>query len=87
MLVIDCPSPSHIPSLVASFSEGFYSKFHSAREEDTAQYSVRSVFHICGEGVLEDERYKEFMRGFRDDAHVCSNPRYFFFLFFFFHFF
>jgi hypothetical protein len=31
---------------------------------------MRTVFHLCGEGVLEDDRYKTFMSEFGPDVHV-----------------
>ena len=34
---------------------------------------MHGVYHICGEGVLEDERYKEFMNGFSDETHVSRS--------------
>lgn len=33
-------------------------------------YNVHVVYHLLGDGVLEDERYKAFMNGFADGAHV-----------------
>ncbi|KAF8159401.1 hypothetical protein B0H34DRAFT_703302 [Crassisporium funariophilum] len=83
VIVLDTPSISHIPSLVSSFKgSGFYAKFWS---EDTAslghEYIVRAVYHICGDGVLENEGYKTFMNGFSPDVHHiiasrehCADP-------------
>jgi ribonuclease Z len=73
ILILDVPTVSHIPSLVSSFTESpFYAKFRSQEMEDRRQYAVRAVFHICGDGVLDDAGYRSFMRGFASDAHVSS---------------
>lgn len=70
-MILDVPTPEHIPELVASFTENpFYARFRSKAEEDAKEYHVHAVFHLCGPGVLEDERYKAFMRGFADGVHV-----------------
>ncbi|KAK0202420.1 beta-lactamase-like protein [Desarmillaria ectypa] len=70
VIILEVPSASHIPSLVASFADSpFYAKFRSHRPEDMADYKIRTVFHICGEGVLEDERYTAFMNGFDPQCH------------------
>ncbi|KAF5351284.1 hypothetical protein D9758_007983 [Tetrapyrgos nigripes] len=82
VIIADVPTPGHIPSLVSSFSGSpFYSKFRSNRPEDLQDHVVRVIYHICGEGVLEDERYLDFMRGFGPQVHhvvaskeYCSNP-------------
>lgn len=61
----------HIPALLTSFENSpFYAKFRSKKPEDLKDYVVRSVFHICGKGVLEDERYTAFMNGFVPSVHV-----------------
>ena len=69
MIILDTPTSGHIPSLTSSFSESpFFSQFCEAGSSD---YVVRVIFHMCGDGVLEDERYKAFMRGFCPDVRVC----------------
>ncbi|KAF8166655.1 hypothetical protein K438DRAFT_1857115 [Mycena galopus ATCC 62051] len=76
MIVLDVPSPAYIPSLVSSFEESpFYAKFRSTRPEDLAEFVVRPVFHLCGDGVLEDERYILFMNGFPPTAHHIISSR------------
>lgn len=71
VLVLDIPAPSHIDSLASSFVDSsFYAQFRSRRPEDIKEYAVRSIFHICGDGVLEDPRYTTFMNGFAPDVHV-----------------
>lgn len=71
IIILDIPTPSHIASLVDSFERSsFYRKLRSNHPDDLAEVSVRSVFHICGEGVLEDERYGAFMRGFSSETEV-----------------
>lgn len=70
-MVLDIPSPAHIPSLISAFETSpFYSRFRSNKPEDLEDYAVRSVFHICGDDVLEDARYIAFMNGFVSGAHV-----------------
>ena len=32
---------------------------------------LRAIYHLCGDGVLEDEAYKTFMNAFCPDVHVC----------------
>lgn len=71
MLVLDVPTRAHIPSLVAAFNDSpLYRKFRSTSPEHTSEIAVRSIFHICGPGVLEDKRYIDFMNGFVPDAQV-----------------
>ncbi|KAJ7813157.1 hypothetical protein B0H14DRAFT_3751159 [Mycena olivaceomarginata] len=76
LIVLDVPSPAYIPSLVSSFEKSpFYAKFHSTRPEDLAEFVVRTVFHLCGDGVLEDARYIEFMNGFPPATHHIISSR------------
>ncbi|KAH9831154.1 uncharacterized protein C8Q71DRAFT_715676 [Rhodofomes roseus] len=77
MLVFDVPTPSHISELVKSFTQDpFYSKFRSKATPASAQEPiVYAVYHLCGVGVLEDERYKNFMRGFPEDTHHIISSR------------
>lgn len=70
-IVLDIPSPEYIHSLLSTFSEGnFLSRFKRVKEDD--EHSVKNVFHLCGNGVLEDLRYQEFMRGFSSETYVCN---------------
>lgn len=70
-LVLDVPTCGHIRPLMTSFEESsFFAKFRSQRVEDIAEYTVRVVFHMCGDGILEDQRYMEFMNGFAPDVQV-----------------
>ncbi|KAK7062530.1 hypothetical protein VNI00_000018 [Paramarasmius palmivorus] len=75
VIILDIPTPAHIASAIRPFTESsFYKKFRTNDEEHLKEYTVRTVYHILGDGVLEDPRYKEFMRGFWDDAnHVVSS--------------
>ncbi|KAJ7035559.1 hypothetical protein C8F04DRAFT_1037200 [Mycena alexandri] len=77
-IVLDIPSPTYIPSVVSSFEQSpLYAKLRSTRPEDLAEFTVRIVFHLCGDGVLEDPRYVEFMNGFPPSAHhIISSPEY-----------
>lgn len=71
VLVLNTPTRDHIASLAASFSDSpFFARFRSSRAEDGEAFAVHAVFHVCGDGVLEDKRYKSFMWGFRADVHV-----------------
>ncbi|KAM6497244.1 hypothetical protein JOM56_007717 [Amanita muscaria] len=84
ILILDIPSPMYIPSLLSSFSDPFFAKFKSRCPEDKKDHVMRAVFHILGDGVLEDERYVQFMNSFEDDEgpvhHLvasrehCSDP-------------
>ncbi|KAF9478239.1 hypothetical protein BDN70DRAFT_58947 [Pholiota conissans] len=74
ILVLDVPTPDHIPSLVTAFKTSpFYYQFWS---EDPASLSLkdpetllRITYQTCGQGVLEDERYKAFLCGFGPHVH------------------
>jgi ribonuclease Z len=80
VIVLDIPSASCIPSLLSSFkSSAYYRRFWSEDHAllKTKDYSVRTVYHMCGDGVLEDEDYKAFMNGFSSDSHVCAFSSYF----------
>ncbi|PPQ90050.1 hypothetical protein CVT25_006290 [Psilocybe cyanescens] len=86
IVILDVPSIAHIPALVASFrGSEFYQKFWSEDptifETTEREYNLRVAYSMCGPGVLEDERYKAFMRGFGPLAHHiigsrehCSDP-------------
>ena len=68
---MDVATPDQIPELVSHFTESpFYRQFRSKDEKDAEQYSVSAVFHLCGDEVLEDPLYKEFMNGFPDTTNV-----------------
>ncbi|KII91109.1 hypothetical protein PLICRDRAFT_37799 [Plicaturopsis crispa FD-325 SS-3] len=70
IVILDTPSPAHIQSLTSTFADSpLLARLRSDRKEDTDEYAVRAVFHICGAAVLEDERYKAFMRGFGPGVH------------------
>ncbi len=70
-MVLDVPTPDHIPLLVSAFDESpFYSRLCSKREEDRGEYLVHAIFHLCGDEVLEDSRYKQLMNRFSDEVHV-----------------
>ncbi|KAF7370999.1 hypothetical protein MSAN_00734100 [Mycena sanguinolenta] len=76
LIVLDVPSPAYIPSLASTFEQSpFYAKFQSTRPEDLAEFVVRTVFHLCGDGVLEDSRYIEFLNKFPPTAHHIVSSR------------
>lgn len=75
-MILDVPTSKHIDDLISAFADSsFYSKFRSASNAHKQDNSVYAIFHLCGEGVLEDPRYKDFMNGFSSDTHV-SPPYY-----------
>ena len=81
MIVVDIASPDQIPELVEYFTQSpFYRQFQSKSEKDAQEYTVSVVHHVCGDDVLEDPRYKEFMNNFSEATHVSkfavSWPRY-----------
>ena len=70
--MLDIPTPDHIPSLVKAFEDpSYFARFRSNTEEDRKERRVHAVFHLCGDRVLEDERYKTFMSTFPLDTQVC----------------
>ncbi|KAJ7282084.1 hypothetical protein C8J57DRAFT_1056630, partial [Mycena rebaudengoi] len=73
-VVLDIPTPSHIAPLLDVFNHSqFYSDIRSKSEE----YTVQSVFHLCGKDVLEDTRYIEFINSFPADTnHIITSPDY-----------
>ncbi|RPD65585.1 hypothetical protein L226DRAFT_479775 [Lentinus tigrinus ALCF2SS1-7] len=76
VLILDVPTPAHIPSLLASFTESpFFAKYRSKAADVRKEYPMHAVYHLCGEGVLEDERYKEFMNGFSEETHHLISSR------------
>ncbi|KAI0341479.1 hypothetical protein BDW22DRAFT_1359055 [Trametopsis cervina] len=67
VMVIDVPNQDYISSLSTGFTESsFYRQFWSKSEDE---YSVSTIFHLCGEGVLEDPRYQDFMNRFPESVH------------------
>ncbi|OCH93318.1 hypothetical protein OBBRIDRAFT_790349 [Obba rivulosa] len=76
VIVLDVPTPAHIDPLIKSFSESaFYSRYHSQSDENRAEHPVELVVHMCGQGVLEDPRYKDFMNGFSKDTNQLVASR------------
>ncbi|KAL0960609.1 hypothetical protein HGRIS_005641 [Hohenbuehelia grisea] len=70
ILIVDAPTKAHIPSLNSAFEDsGFFAKFRSRRPEDLKEYLVRTVFHLCGDDVLDDPAYQTFMSGFDSSTH------------------
>ena len=71
-MLLDVPSPAHIGPLISSFkNSGFYRTF---MKDDNLSLSddvkLRAIYHLCGDLVLEDDRYKAFMNAFCPDVHV-----------------
>ena len=74
-LVLDIPTPSHIPSLITSFVDSaFFSQFRTqpTKGDGESEYAMRTIFHLCGDAVLNDFRYRIFMSGFPSDTHVST---------------
>lgn len=56
---------------MSQFEESpFYRRFIGT--EYAHEYTVNSIFHTCGPGVLEDDRYKAFMARFAPDVNVST---------------
>ncbi|KAJ7573869.1 hypothetical protein C8J56DRAFT_1173192 [Mycena floridula] len=74
-IIVDVPTVNHIQSLVSSFTDHpFYRKFRADRND---QLVVRSIFHLCGDQVLADPRYIDFMNGFGPDVqHIIASREY-----------
>ena len=67
--MFDVPTTAHIPSLVSSFRDSaFFNKVWGPCK--TSDVVIRAIYHICGDGVLEDSTYKAFMSGFAEDVQV-----------------
>ncbi|KAF7972807.1 hypothetical protein HWV62_16994 [Athelia sp. TMB] len=77
-LVLDIPTRGHISSLISSFEDSpAFARFLGPIAKNADECSVRTVFHICGEGVLEDSRYVAFMNRFEPDVqHVISSRQH-----------
>lgn len=75
IIVLDVPSTHHIPDLVSSFKDSeFFRQFLSKVPGTSDSYAVRNIFHLCGDNVLGDERYKAFMKEFAPDVnHVVAS--------------
>lgn len=70
-LILDTPTRGHIASLINSFDESpTFTRFLEPVFQDADECSVRTVFHLCGDNVLEDERYISFMARFGSDVQV-----------------
>ncbi|TFK39749.1 hypothetical protein BDQ12DRAFT_734488 [Crucibulum laeve] len=76
VIILDVPSPNHISSLQSSFEGSpFFRRFRSKEPEDLSEYAVRTIYHMCGKGVVDDPRYAEFMNGFGPHAHHIVSAR------------
>ncbi|KAF5362391.1 hypothetical protein D9756_002186 [Leucocoprinus leucothites] len=76
VIMLDVPSVEMIPSVVRSF-DTVYKPFRSSNPNDLEKHTVRVIYHLLGPGVLEDKRYKAFMRGFpAATEHVISSPEH-----------
>ncbi|RXW24848.1 hypothetical protein EST38_g1005 [Candolleomyces aberdarensis] len=79
-IVLDVPSPEYISSLLQYYRKDFdplFSMLRSTDPEHRKEVQVRALFHLVGDGVLEDPRYIDFMRGFGDDAqHVVASKEH-----------
>ncbi|KIJ28166.1 hypothetical protein M422DRAFT_235713 [Sphaerobolus stellatus SS14] len=67
MIIIDCPSPEHIPSLTGSKSFEAYQGNNSIR--------LHCMFHLLGPGILEDPRYVQWLEKFGPDVHHLYTGR------------
>ncbi|KAH0834911.1 beta-lactamase-like protein [Lanmaoa asiatica] len=78
VLLLDTPTLAHIPALLSSFVDsGHFARYLWKHAEESKLHKVQAVFHFCGDGVLEDERYKTFMDDFGPEAHhIVASRRY-----------
>ncbi|KAI6012153.1 hypothetical protein BKA83DRAFT_4370844 [Pisolithus microcarpus] len=75
VLLLDIPTLAHIPSLLAGFADG--GPFAKYRQLNSKDHDVRVIHHLCGDGVLEDERYRALMNEFGPDVHhLVASRRY-----------
>ncbi|KAJ3810236.1 hypothetical protein F5876DRAFT_42180 [Lentinula aff. lateritia] len=75
-LILDIPTPEYIPSLLDAFREGSaYAECQQSIPKET-QFTLHTIIHLIGDGVLEDPRYRAFMAGFERPHHVISSPSY-----------
>ncbi|KZT20914.1 hypothetical protein NEOLEDRAFT_1172230 [Neolentinus lepideus HHB14362 ss-1] len=77
VLILDIPTPAHIPSLLHQLREGVCARVL----EKTKEYNVRAVIHILGGDVLdggEGERlWKEVLLRFdKETHHLVSSPKH-----------
>ncbi|KAJ2930031.1 hypothetical protein H1R20_g7064, partial [Candolleomyces eurysporus] len=79
-IVLEVPSPKYIPSLLQYYRKDFdplFSKLRSTDPEHRKEVQVRALFHLVGDGVLEDPRYIDFMQGFGDDVqHIVASKEH-----------
>jgi ribonuclease Z len=80
ILILDTPDASYIPGLVTMFREWTWLRNFGKVQDNMAtnpEVQVHSVFHMCGDGVVDDLRYKEFMGSLGgQDTHVSIHSRY-----------
>ena len=69
VIILDVPSVEMIPSVVQSF-DTVYRPFRSTDPDDMEKHNVRVIYHLLGPGVLEDDRYRNFMQGFHVTTEV-----------------
>lgn len=74
VIILDVPMIEMIPSVIHSFDSA-YKPFRSIDPSDMEKHTVRVVYHLLGEGVLQDERYIDFMKGFPATTEVIANLR------------
>ncbi|KZT39457.1 hypothetical protein SISSUDRAFT_984836 [Sistotremastrum suecicum HHB10207 ss-3] len=61
LFIIDCPSVEYIDSLTSS------TQFEAWKNRPG--YALHAIYHLLGEGVLEDPRYGNWMRAFGSEVH------------------
>ncbi|KAI0694223.1 hypothetical protein BC835DRAFT_1415475 [Cytidiella melzeri] len=67
VIILDVPSQAHIASLSSAFD--LSPLYRQLRSKSNDEYAVSTIYHLCGEGVIEDVRYKTFMNGFPASVH------------------
>ncbi|KIJ61498.1 hypothetical protein HYDPIDRAFT_31363 [Hydnomerulius pinastri MD-312] len=78
VLLLDAPTVAHIPGLLSGIADsGPFAKYRWKNSEGSKDHVVRAIFHLCGEDVLEDVRYKSFMNEFGPDVHhIVASRKY-----------
>ncbi|RUS30019.1 beta-lactamase-like protein [Jimgerdemannia flammicorona] len=69
-IIIDCPTPAYIPSLLASPAFAIH-------QTDDVKQQPKVVIHMLGKGVIEDEKYREWMKKFGGETqHIVGSEDY-----------
>ncbi|KAK9709421.1 hypothetical protein K7432_009066 [Basidiobolus ranarum] len=68
-MIIDCPSPSYISSLINAPEFKLY-------QNASNSLPAHCIVHMVGDDVLENEQYQEWMNNFGSDTqHIVAHPK------------